>query len=72
MYDEDLLYQATPTSPWQYKKYLADAKGVKVQDVWEDIPGARGKERTGYPTQKPVELYERIIKASSNAGDIGA
>ncbi len=27
-------------------------------------------ERTGYPTQKPLELYERIIKASSNEGDV--
>ncbi|MCY4223391.1 MAG: DNA methyltransferase [Bacteroidetes bacterium] len=30
----------------------------------------RAKERTGYPTQKPISLYERIIKASSNEGDI--
>ena len=42
-----------------------------MRDVWE-IPmvGRTSKERTGYPTQKPLALYERIIKASSNEGDI--
>ena len=40
-------------------------------DVW-DVPtiNAMAKERTGFPTQKPLELYERIVKASSNRGDI--
>ena len=52
------------------KKYLKDAKGVPIQDLWEDIPAARGNERLGYPTQKPLALMERIIKASSNPGDI--
>ena len=70
MYDADLLYQATPSSPWQYKKYLADAKGVKLEDLWDDIGGARGNERTGYPTQKPVALAERIIKASCPEGGV--
>ena len=41
-------------------------------DVWTDIQALNpvAKERTGYPTQKPLALYERIIKASSNKGDI--
>ncbi|MYC54900.1 MAG: site-specific DNA-methyltransferase, partial [Chloroflexi bacterium] len=69
MYDQGLLYQATPTSPFQYKKYLADAKGVPIQDLWGDIPAARGIEHLGYPTQKPLALMERIIRASSNEGD---
>ena len=46
--------------------------GSKVDDVWTDIkllsPTAR--ERTGYPTQKPIALAERMIAASSNPGDI--
>ena len=33
-------------------------------------PGPQAKERTGYPTQKPLALLERIIKASSNEGDV--
>ena len=38
--------------------------------LWLDIPIASPKQRTGYPTQKPVALYERMIKASSNQHDI--
>ncbi|MCY4019007.1 MAG: site-specific DNA-methyltransferase [Chloroflexi bacterium] len=42
-----------------------------MRDVW-DIPALRGNqaEATGYPTQKPLALYERIIRASSAEGDI--
>ena len=45
--------------------------GAAVPDHWS-IPylSSSAKERTGYPTQKPLALYERIIKASSNEGDI--
>ncbi|MDE2636160.1 MAG: site-specific DNA-methyltransferase [Chloroflexota bacterium] len=52
-----------------------DARGyfrcVAMRDVW-DIPALRGNqpEAAGYPTQKPLALYERIIRASSNPGDI--
>ena len=43
---------------------------VGMRDVW-DIAALRGNqpEATGFPTQKPLALYERIIKASSNEGD---
>jgi hypothetical protein len=46
--------------------------GVSLQDVWTDIPpiAAQAAERLGYPTQKPEALLDRIIKASSNEGDI--
>ena len=46
-------------------------KGAPVPDVW-NIPALNGqaKERTGYPTQKPLALYERMIKASTNPGDM--
>lgn len=45
--------------------------GVPLSDVW-DIPflNPKAKERSGYPTQKPVVLLERIIQISTNAGDI--
>ena len=55
----------------RYKVFLEDEnKGVKLNDVWT-IPylGSTAKERTGYPTQKPIALLERIIQASSNEGD---
>ena len=44
-------------------------KGKIPDSVW-DIPLLKGNERTGYPTQKPLALYERIIRASSNPGDM--
>ncbi len=56
----------------RYKVYLEDEnKGVKLNDVWQ-IPylGSTAKERLGYPTQKPRALYERMIQASSNEGDL--
>ena len=47
-----------------------EKKGVPISDVWE-IPflNPKAKERTGYPTQKPIELLERIIEISTDKGD---
>ncbi len=46
--------------------------GIAVQDVITDIPpiNSQAQERLGYPTQKPLALLDRIIKASSNEGDV--
>ena len=44
--------------------------GAKINNIWYDIPRAPSNERTGYPTQKPLALYERIILASSDPGDL--
>ena len=52
------------------KRYLDEQPGIPVSDTWDDVPIAAGKERTGYPTQKPLALLERIIAASSNPGDM--
>ena len=70
MYRDNLLVQNKPGGPFRYKKYLKDTDGVPVQDIWADIPAVRGNEDTGYPTQKPLALLDRIIKASSNEGDV--
>jgi len=45
---------------------------VTVGDVWSDIDrlNQTAKERLGYPTQKPEALLERIVRASSNEGDV--
>ena len=53
-----------------YRYYLDEPK--IPEDWWTDINSLQSgvKERTGYPTQKPLKLYERIIKASSREGDI--
>ena len=48
-----------------------ESKGVPLRDVWEiSIIAPSANERTGYPTQKPIELYKRIVAASSNEGDL--
>ena len=54
------------------KRYLDESNGRPSQSLWEDIGplNSQAGERTGYPTQKPLELYERIIKSSSNEDDI--
>jgi len=55
----------------EYKRYLDEMPGVPLQDLWADITPiiAGTQERLGYPTQKPLALLERIIRASSNEGD---
>ena len=56
------------------RTYLDDIGGRPVPDWWDDIPSfgvaVSSKERTGFPTQKPRALYERMIEASTNAGDV--
>jgi DNA modification methylase len=54
------------------KRYLDESAGVPVQDVWTDISpiNSQAQERLGYPTQKPEQLLERIIQASSQPDDV--
>lgn len=54
------------------KKYESEHEGVPLQDIWADISKIHNQssELTGYPTQKPEALLERIIQASSNEGDL--
>ena len=52
------------------KRYAHENPGVPLQDIVTDINPAGGGERKGYPTQKPLALYERMILASSNEGDV--
>ncbi len=56
------------------KKYLDELEGKPLQNIWTDIfpVNSQAKEKVNYPTQKPEALLERIIKASSNEGDIVA
>jgi len=56
----------------RFKRYLSATKGKAISDMQIDIPSIQGDsvEKTGYPTQKPVALLQRIIQASSNEGDI--
>ena len=54
------------------KVYLDESEGKPLQNVWIDVPriANTSSERIGYPTQKPLALLERIIKASSNEDDV--
>jgi len=71
MHDEGRLVYTSSGAP-RYKRYLDEMKGTVVTSVWDDIPfiNSQAAERLGYPTQKPEALLDRIIKASSNEGDI--
>ena len=67
-----LHFPKSPDGRIQRKRYLDELKGEEIPSLWDDILpiGSRAKERLGYPTQKPEALLERIIKASSNEGDV--
>ena len=54
----------------QFKRHLG--KGTPIQDVVTDVPpvNSQAEERVDYPTQKPEQLLERLIRASSNEHDI--
>ena len=58
----------------QYKRFLDEMPGRVIQSMWTDIPPVNSQaiESVGYPTQKPEPLIERIIKSSSNDGDLVA
>ena len=75
---DDMREPYSPNSNWvkasdSYRdtRYKPNERGKLMHDVWR-IPTINNmaKERTGYPTQKPMKLIERIIQASSNSGDM--
>ena len=59
-----------PQVPATSQRMKGQMKGML--DAWTDIPtiNNQAKERTGYPTQKPLALLDRVIEASSNPGDV--
>lgn len=67
----DRLYWTESGKPYR-KLYLEGNEGRLLQSLWTDVKGFRGAaaESTGYPTQKPETLLERLIKTATNAGDI--
>ncbi|MHA1372317.1 MAG: site-specific DNA-methyltransferase, partial [Promethearchaeota archaeon] len=66
-----LIYWTSGGEP-RYKTYLDEHKGIKLSCIWTDIKlvTSTSSERLDYPTQKPIKLLERIIKVSSNPGDV--
>jgi DNA modification methylase len=71
-YNKGLIIQSKPGGVPAFKRYLDEQQGTPIGDTWNDIPPiqSHSSEGLGYPTQKPEELLERIIKVSSNEGDI--
>lgn len=67
-----LHYPSKANGRLRLKNYLDEMPGVPVSDVWTDIGliGGTSPERLGYPTQKPAALLDRIIRSSSDEGDV--
>ena len=70
--EHDYIYWPPKGNVPQFKQYLHEMPGAPVQNLWTDIDrlSPQSKERLGYPTQKPLALLDRIIRASSNPGDV--
>ena len=70
--EDRLVFPSKPEGRIRLKRYLDDQPGEKATNLWEDIPpiNSQAQERLGYPTQKPEALLERILRASSNEGDV--
>ena len=68
---EDRIY-VTSQGSLRIKHFLDEADGYYMDDIWTDIfhENSQSENRTGYATQKPEALLERIIKASSDEGDL--
>jgi site-specific DNA-methyltransferase (adenine-specific) len=66
------LLHYTSTGLACQKRYLDEMRGRPIDSLWDDIPPvqAQAGERLGFPTQKPLALLERILRASSNPGDV--
>lgn len=67
-----IIVQTAPGRIPQMKRYLDEQRGRPLSDVWADISplNSQAAERLGYPTQKPLRLIERILRLSSNKGDV--
>lgn len=72
LYDRGEIVLSSTGRSLSRKRFLEDAKGTPVTDLWDDVNriSPTSSERLGYDTQKPEALLERIIKASSNEGDL--
>ena len=74
LHEKGIIVQKNPGTVPRQKRYLDEMPGVPLQDLWLDINTVQpqAKERTGYSTQKPELILERIISLASNEGDLVA
>ena len=71
-YENGIVVQPSPGAVPRMTRYLDEQEGRPLDRVWTDIPpiNSQAKERLGYPTQKPLALLARIIRAASKETDI--
>jgi len=67
-----LVFPREKSGRIQFKQYVDEMGGVKLQDLWTDLYSVNpvAQERTPYPTQKPESLLGRIIKMASDPNDV--
>lgn len=72
LYDAGEIILSSTGKSLSRKKFLKDAKGTPVTDLWDDVNriSPTSAERIGYATQKPEVLLERVVATSSNPGDL--
>ena len=72
LYENGEIVLSSTKKSLSRKRYLKDAKGTPVTDLWIDVNriSPTSNERVNYPTQKPESLLERILLTSSNKGDL--
>ena len=73
LFKQGKIIQTKPKTVPKLKRYLKDMKGIQMNDIWTDIPNEQtttDKKSLRYPTQKPEKLLERIIRCSTNEGDV--
>lgn len=70
---DNIIFFSSNGTP-RYKQFSENIEGKQIQNLWTDFMAisSQAQERAEYPTQKPEQLIERIISASSNGGDLVA
>ncbi len=71
-YEDGIIVQSEPGRIPQMKRYIDEQRGRPLSDVWADISplNSQAAERLGYPTQKPLQLMDRIISLATEPGDV--
>ncbi len=71
-YEKGLIVQPRPGAVPRFKRFLDEQEGKSIDSIWTDIPpiNSQAAERLGYPTQKPLALLDRIVRASTNENDV--
>jgi DNA modification methylase len=74
LYDAGEIVLSSTGRSLSRKRYLKDAKGTPVTDLWDDVNriSPTSSERVNYATQKPIALLNRIISTSSREGGLVA